>query len=119
MSALFTDAQYRAAIGSINFNASNFQVFSFFIGVTIVLGMSLIAGGLIGINSEDESLQMGVLVPFAIVMTISVVFIALAYLSYLRNIGTYIYGRMKPFNFGQRPVECGPLPTGTTKIAYR
>ena len=116
MSSLFTDAQYRAAIGSINFNASNFQVFSFFIGFTIILGLSLIAGGLIGIGSEDQTLPQTTLNPFAIVMTVSVVFVALAYVAYLRNIGTYIYGRMKPFNFGQSPIEC-EVPTGTTRIA--
>jgi hypothetical protein len=114
MSGIFTDSQYRAAIGSINYNASNFQVFSFTIGVSVLFGLSLIAGGLIGINTEDETLNQDVLNAFAIVMTICLGLIVLAFTAYLRNIGTYIYGRMKPFNFGQKPVEC-VLSTGTTR----
>lgn len=117
MSEIFTNSQYRAALGSINFNASNFQVFSFLIGVSILVGLSLIAGGLIGINSEDETLSTAVLYGFAIVMTICLAAIFLAYVSYMRNIGTYIYGRMKPFNFGTRPIDCAPSPTGTSKIS--
>ena len=116
MAEIFTNSQYRAALGSINFNESNFQVFSFVIGISILLGVSMIAGGLIGINSEDETLSVNVLNAFAIVMALSLAAILLAYVSYLRNIGTYIYGRMKPFNFGQRPIDCEPAPTGTSRF---
>jgi len=121
MSDLFTASQYRAAIGSINFNASNFQVFSFIIGISILVSLSIIAGGLIGIGSEDETLQTSALYPFAIVMAISLFVISIAYLSYMRNIGTYIYGRMKPFNFDENSdmKQCKSTPTGTTRAASR
>jgi hypothetical protein len=118
MTDIFTNSQYRAALGSINFNASNFQVFSFIIGISILVGLSLIAGGLVGIQSEDETLQKEVLYGFAIAMMISAIFLVIAYVSYMRNIGIYIYGRMKPFNFGDRPIDCAPSPTGTSRVSY-
>jgi Ca2+/Na+ antiporter len=119
MADIFTDAQYRAAIGSLNFNGSNFQVFSFGIGITIIVSLSLLAGGLIGIGTEDETIRPDILNAFAIVMLICCVLLALAYIAYLRNIGKYIYGRIKPFNFGSRPDECAPAPTGTTRVSSR
>jgi len=113
MSDIFTNAQYRAAIGSINFNGSNYQVFSFSISLMMLIGIVVILGSLVAIQSEDDLLSTKALQVFSVSALFCVAGLFIAYISYLKNIGKYIYGRMKPFDF-IKSSDCRPSLTSET-----
>jgi hypothetical protein len=93
-------AELRNALNSINFDASSYRVLDFYIIFTFILGLSVVGGSLIVFTSSDldPSLTEGVSRGLIIGDIIFVVFILVAYFFYLRNIGYYIYGRIKPLD---------------------
>ena len=105
MSDVFSNAESRAALGSIKYNASNYQVFSFGISITFLLGIAVLGGTFVAIQSEDQNMSENTLMIIIILDAAVVAALFLAYISYLRNIGSYIYGRMQPFGFN-RPSSC-------------
>ena len=107
MSEGISNAEFRAAIESLNINASNFQVFTFWIAAGMLLGIVTIGLTIGVIQTQDETFPESSLTIAAIIDLIALAAIVLAYLAYLRNVGKYIYGRVRPVNFGERPDYCG------------
>ena len=114
MSDDISNAEYRAALGSINYNASNFQVFSFIIGMTFLLGVTILVLTLVTIQTEDQTMDKNTLIAIAIADAVFLVLIAVAYLNYLRNIGKYVYGRIRPVT--AIDTKCARRPTGTSRV---
>ena len=114
MSSDISNAEYRAALGSINYNASNFQVFSFIIGMTFLAGVTILVLTLATIQAEDQTLDKNLLLGLSLADGIVLVLIGIAYLNYLRNIGKYIYGRIRPVT--AIDTKCARRPTGTSRV---
>jgi hypothetical protein len=93
-------AELRNALNSINFDASSYRVLDIYIIFGFILGLSVIGGSLIVFTSSDldPSLTEGVSRGLIVTDIIFIVIILIAYFSYLKNIGYYIYGRIKPFD---------------------
>jgi len=113
MTDVVSNAEFRAALGSIRYNASNYQVFSFSIAFSFLLGFGILFGVLVGLQGADTNVSSNVLYGLTLVSAILIVVIFIAYTGYLRNIGKYIYGRMRPLSFG-KPSKCKAAPTGTS-----
>ena len=94
------NAELRNALNSINFDASSYKVLDVYIIFAFILGLSIIGGSLIVFTSSDldPSLTEGVSRSLIITDFIFIGVILIAYFSYLKNIGYYIYGRIKPFD---------------------
>lgn len=112
MSEAINNAEYRAALGSINFNASNFQVFTFIIGITFLISLTFIVTSLVIIQSEDQAMPSSVLYGLGITTLIFLVLMAAMYFTYLKNIGRYIYARIRPVSTSMS--ACKRRSTGTS-----
>ena len=101
------NAEYRAALGSIHYNASNFQVFTVSIAFAFLIGMAVLAGTFVAIQSEDQGMSGPTLLGIVIADGVILGFLFLAYIGYLRNIGKYIFGRVKPaFDSPENIAKC-------------
>jgi hypothetical protein len=109
-----SNAEYRAALGSINYNASNFQVFSFIIGITLLFGVTTLVLTLVTLQAEDQKMNKTALFTVSIIDGFFLVLIGFAYINYLRNIGKYIYGRIRPVTSSD--TKCPRRPTGTSRV---
>lgn len=87
----------RAALKSINYNGSNYRVISFFVLMSFVIGLSFIGGTLITFQASDQDPSLTTTTTIALIITdiVALVFIFLAYTTYIRNVGSYIYSRLK------------------------
>jgi len=109
-----TNAGIRASLGSIHYNASNYQVFSFSIALTFLAALSIFVGTFVAIQTEDFNMDAATLTGIIILDFVFVGLLFLAYNAYLRNIGKYIYGRMRPI--GWKPdSSCPRYSSGTTE----
>jgi len=114
MSDNLTNAGIRASLGSIHYNASNYQVFSFSIAITFLLAISIFVGTFVAIQTEDFNMDSTTLTGIIILDFVFVGLLFLAYNAYLRNIGKYIYGRMRPI--GWKPdSSCPRYSSGTSR----
>ena len=118
MTDLVSNAEYRAALGSIKYNASNFQVFTFWIATLMLAGFAVLAGSLVAIQAETD-MSSQVLTSVIAADAVFLVILALTYLSYLRNIGRYVSGRIKSsFATPEMRAKCvkrvGRYSTGTS-----
>lgn len=91
-------AQTRMSVGSLRKNPSNYQVFSFYISMGFLFGISILIGTLVAIQTEDQQMTSGTLLILIYVNIVVVVILFLSYTTYLRNIGKYVHGRIKPLN---------------------
>jgi len=115
MSDELSNAEFRAALGSINYNASNYQVFTFTIAFSFLIAISVLVGSLISIGSQDQGLTSGGIITFATFDVIALVVILLTYNAYLRNVGKYVFSRVKPISFKTEDNQCtSRIKTGTT-----
>lgn len=110
------NAEYRAALGSIRYNASNFQVFTVGIAAAFLIGSAVLAGTFVAIQSEDQNMPSATLLALIITDGVFLGLLLLAYLGYLKNIGMYIFGRIKPaFDSPENIAKCPKnAPTGTS-----
>ena len=110
------NAEYRAALGSIQYNASNFQVFTVTIASIFLLGMAVLAGTFVAIQADDQNMVTSTLLGLVIADGVFLGLLFLAYIGYLRNIGQYIFGRMKPaFDSAENIAKCPkPVSTGSS-----
>lgn len=120
MTDVVTNAEYRAALGSIKYNASNFQVFTPWIALMILVGFTVLAGSFVAMQSNDN-MSSGALTTTIIADALFLVILALAYLAYVRNVGRYATGRIKssfvtPENVAKCAKEVGRYATGTSTI---
>lgn len=121
LSGVVKNAEYRAALGSIRYNASNFQVFTVSIAGSFLIGMAVLAGSFVAIQSEDQNMTSATLTGLIIADGVILGILFLAYIGYLRNIGIYIFGRVKPsFDTPENIAKCPkPVPTGTSPLSSR
>lgn len=115
MTDALTNSEFRAALNSIAYNASNFQVFTFTIAFSFLIGLSVIAGIFVAIQTEDQNMSQGLLLALLLVAAVLVAVMFLAYFGYLRNIGRYLYARVQPVTFG--PNECAQSKPKSIKSA--
>jgi len=90
------DANFKAALRTINFNTSNFQILTFPIAITFLLGISVLLGTLITIQSADYDITSRILAIISLLDLVFIVLLFIAYWTYIRNIGKYIMGRIFP-----------------------
>ena len=114
MADTLTNAEFRVALGSINYNASNFQVFSFGIAFTFLVGMATLAGITVAIASADQELTEFETTTLAVITGCLLAAVFVSYSAYLRNMGKYIYGRIRPISFDPTKNDCARVPTGTS-----
>ena len=102
-------AQTRMSVGSLRKNPSNYQVFSFYISMGFLFGVSVLVGSLVAIQTEDQQMSSSTLsILVAVNIAVSVI-LFFSYTTYIRNIGKYVHGRIKPIN----PEDnCASRPTG-------
>jgi hypothetical protein len=103
---LISSAEYRAALGSINYNAYNYQILTVAIGLGLLFSLSSFAGTFIAVQAEDQNMSENVLYGIIILDGIAVAIVFLCYLAYLRNVGQYIYSRFKPMFTSENKVKC-------------
>ena len=115
------NAEYRAALGSIRYNASNFQVFTVGIASSFLLGVAVLAGTFVTIQAEDLNMPTTTLIALVITDGVFLGLLFLAYISYLRNMGMYIFGRVKPaFDSPENIAKCPKnVSTGTSPNSPR
>ena len=101
---LLTNAQSRAALESVDLSASNFQVLSATIALGMVVSISGIGASIAFLQASDQTTSSQQVTAFTIAEFVLVAILALVYTSYLRNIGRYIYGRIRPVTF--MPSKC-------------
>lgn len=89
-------AHTRMSVGSLRKNPSNYQVFSFYITLAFLFGISILLGTLITFSTEDQNLSPSATMVLVFINTTVVIVLFIAYNTYLKNIGKYVYGRMKP-----------------------
>lgn len=89
-------AEHRAALASIDYNASNYQVLTLGIGLGLLLFMSSLAGTFVAVQAEDQNMNETVLSGIAVFEAVAIGIVFFCYIGYLRNIGHYIYSRIKP-----------------------
>jgi hypothetical protein len=117
MADSLTNAEFRVALSSINYNATNFQVFSFGIAFVLMLGLATLAGINIAIYSSDQELTDQQTVGLASFSVVIIVFVFVAFTAYMRNVGKYIFGRIRPITFDQVP-KCTRKPQGSS-LAFK
>jgi hypothetical protein len=98
-------SEVRFALSAINYNATNYKVLDVFIILSIIFSIATIAGSLVAFQASDQdpSLSPQATKGFIIVDFVALGLILVAYISYLRNVGNYIYGRIKPFDINKPP----------------
>lgn len=106
MSEGISNAEFRAAVESIDIRGSNFQVFTFWIAAGLLIGIVTVALTVGVIQTQDQGFPEYGVTTSLILVVLSIVAIVLAYLAYLRNMGKYVYGRVRPLNFGERADYC-------------
>jgi len=103
-----TNAEVRAALGSISYNGANFQTLTSALAFGLFGTLAIIAATYISIQGSDQTMSAQTLVSLCIFDLILVVLIAIAYIYYLRNIGRYVYGRIRPVGFDEQSRTCFP-----------
>ena len=117
MADSLTNSEFRVALSSINYNASNFQVFSFGIAFVLMLGLATLAGINIAIYSSDQELTDQQTIGLASFCIIIIVFVFVAYTAYMKNVGKYIFGRIRPITFDEMP-KCARKAQGSS-LAFK
>jgi hypothetical protein len=92
-------ADYRVALGSINLDATNYQVFTPYIAFVFLFGVATLVATIIYVQIDDQTIPQGTYLIISVLDGVILVLLFLAYLSYLRNIGRYVYGRIRPIDF--------------------
>ena len=82
--------------------------------MTFLVGITILVLTFVTIQSEDQTMDKNALFGIAVADTVILVLIAIAYLNYLRNIGKYVYGRMRPVT--SNDTKCARRPTGTSRV---
>lgn len=90
------DDTFRSALETINVNATNFQVFTLGIAVLLFAGIAIVLADCVVFAAQNQSLDSNTFMALVFVNIAFVIAIVLAYMFYLRNIGRYIYSRIKP-----------------------
>jgi len=103
-----TNAEVRAALGSINYNGANFQTLTTWLALGLFGSLAIIAATYISIQGSDQTMGAGYLRVLCVIDLIGVGLIALCYIFYLRNIGRYVYGRIRPVGFDEQSRTCFP-----------
>lgn len=98
MTDTVASAEFRAALTSIDFNASNYQVFGVAVAMTFLFGLTILVGTLVAMLVQDQDMPQEAFYAMMIADGVVCVALLLAYFAYLRNIGKYVYGRIKPVN---------------------
>lgn len=117
MADSLTNSEFRVALSSINYNASNFQVFSFGIAFVLMLGLATLAGINIAIYSSDQELSGQQTIGLASFCVIIIVFVFVAFTAYMKNVGKYVYGRIRPITF-DKASTCTRKPVGSS-LAFK
>lgn len=114
-------AHTRMSIGSLKKNPSNYQVFSFYITMAFIFGISILLGSLITFTTEDQNLSPSATMILVFINTAIVIILFIAYNTYLKNIGKYVYGRMKPIqeNVNKSDKSLVNVHTGTSAPTQR
>jgi hypothetical protein len=92
------NATIRGSFASIGINGSNYAVLSSWIIVLVVFSLSAIGATLVAWQASDQDPSMSPATTKNLIYLdlACIVFIGIAYIGYLRNVGTYVYGRIKP-----------------------
>lgn len=106
MTDQISNAEFRAAIESLDIKAANFQVFTFWIASGLLVGLITIGVTLGIVQTQNQTMADSALLGVLIIDVLAIGALLLAYLFYLRNVGKYIYGRIRPVQFGERGFEC-------------
>ena len=96
---MLENANVKSALSAIRINPANFQVFSVWIAASFFIGLLVILGSSVQFLASDQSMtnnETNVLVVLDLIVVGLLVF---AMLAYLRNIGKYVYGRIRPISF--------------------
>jgi uncharacterized membrane protein len=88
----------RMSIGSLHKNPTNYSVFSWFISIAFIFGLSIIILSFVALYVENQNTSPALLKGLIIANGVACVAIFLAYNRYLQNIGRYVQDRMKPLN---------------------
>jgi len=106
MSDIVTNAEVRAALTSINYNAANYQVLTGTIAFALLGSLTIIGASYISIQGQDQTMGSNTLVSLCIADIVFAVFIVFGYILYLRNIGRYVYGRIRPVGWTPEDKTC-------------
>jgi len=101
---MVSNSEVRRGLESIDIRGSSYQVMSFFISFGFLVGLATLLGSLIIIHAYDTAISRGSLYTLTVLIFLSLLFIGIAYTSYMRNIGRYIYGRIRPVSLTE--TEC-------------
>ena len=86
------------SVGSLHKNPTNYSVFSFFISLAFIFGLSIVLLSLIAVYVEDQNTSPNIMIGIIVAVGVSCVALFFAYNRYLQNIGRYVQDRMKPLN---------------------
>jgi|OM-RGC.v1.023559465 hypothetical protein len=106
MAESVTNAEVRAALSSINYNGANYQTLTGAVAVMMLGSLAIIAAGYISIQGQDQTMSSTTLRVLAGIDIALVILILLGYIYYLRNIGRYVLGRMRPVGFEKADATC-------------
>jgi Na+-transporting methylmalonyl-CoA/oxaloacetate decarboxylase gamma subunit len=106
MAETVTNAEVRAALSSINYNGANYQTLTGTLAIGMLGSLAFIAATYIAIQGQDQTMGSTTLVALAGIDIAFIVLIILAYFVYLRNIGRYVLGRMRPVGFDKSDATC-------------
>jgi len=101
---MVSNTNVRSGLESIDIRGSSYQVFSFFVSFSFIVGLSTILAAIIAIQTYDTEVTDTNLYTLSIIVIVFIALVAVAYITYLRNIGRYIYGRIRPISLTE--TEC-------------
>ena len=93
------------SLGQLKKNSSNYLVLSFLISISFILGISIMIGTLVAFLHEDQNLSIGTTSILVIINFVIIIILFIAYNTYLRNIGKYVHGRMRPLTGNQEDIS--------------
>ena len=88
-------ANIAAAISTVDLSPANFQVYTSGIAIATLFSIFFVLGTLIVIVSLNQTMNGTTFMGLVIANIVFVVLFFLAYVAYLRNIGKYVYSRIK------------------------
>lgn len=89
-------AQVQAAVTTVNVTPINYQVFTAMVGLTILGSLGILIAILITMQLQNQTMDGTLFITLVWVDVVFVVLFLVAYLFYLRNIGKYVFSRIKP-----------------------
>lgn len=88
-------ANIAAAISTVDVNPINFQVYTSLIAIGTIFSILFVLGTLIVILAMNNTMNATTFIGFIIANIVFVVIFFIAYLAYLRNIGKYVWSRIR------------------------